>query len=109
VIIFDRLLMGGLRFVLDKVATAADAELSDPDRLREELLAAQMRRELGEIDDEELARVEQDIFARLRELRPKEPLGGGVRVAGAEINVDLGETDGPGAGPETPAEAARAE
>jgi len=95
VIIFDRLLVGGLRFVLEQVGAAADAQLSNPDRLREELLAAQMRRELGDIDDAELARVEEEVFARLRELRPQGPPGGAARVIGAEIDVDLGETDQP--------------
>ncbi len=67
-IVVDSLLIGGLRFVFDKVAQAVDAELSDPDRLREELLAAQMRFELGEIDEAELGRIETDVMARLREL-----------------------------------------
>jgi hypothetical protein len=36
-------LIGGIRFVLEKVAAAAEQELYDEGRLREELLAAQMR------------------------------------------------------------------
>ncbi len=48
-IIIDKLLVGGVRFVLDKVARAAEEEMNDSDRLREELLAAQMRVELGEM------------------------------------------------------------
>ena len=50
VIILDTLLVGGLRFVLGKIAAAVDAELTDDTVWREELLAAQMRLELGEID-----------------------------------------------------------
>ncbi|HEX2164930.1 MAG TPA: gas vesicle protein GvpG, partial [Thermoanaerobaculia bacterium] len=68
-IVLDRLLVGGLAFVLDKVAQAVDSELDDPERLREELLAAQMRFELGEIGEDELAAFERDVMARLRELR----------------------------------------
>ena len=49
-IVLDRMLVGGIKFVLGKVAAAVDAELNDDSRLREELLAAQMRLELGEID-----------------------------------------------------------
>ena len=46
-------LIGGLRFVLDKVATVVDTELNDDTALREQLLAAQMRVELGEMSQEE--------------------------------------------------------
>ena len=63
-IVVDSLLLGGLRFVLDKVATAVDAELNDEGRLREELLALQMRYELGEVGDEEYAATERDLLAR---------------------------------------------
>lgn len=69
--ILDSLLVGGLRFVLDKVLVAAEAELNDDEALREQLLAAQMRLELGEITDEEFAAVEADILARLREIRER--------------------------------------
>src|SRR4028118_883231 len=68
-IIVDSLLVGGLRFILDKVATAVDAEMNDEGRLKEELLAAQMQYELGEIDDDEMAGIESSILARLREIR----------------------------------------
>ena len=67
--ILDTALIGGLRFVLDKIAAAADSELNDASRLREELLAAQMRVELGEITEGEFARLEADILVRLREIR----------------------------------------
>jgi hypothetical protein len=69
VIILDRLLIGGIGFVLDKLAAAADQELYDEDGLREELLGAQMRFELGEIDEAEFAALENDLLARLREVR----------------------------------------
>ena len=54
--ILDSMLIGSLRFVLDKIAAAAEAELSDDSVLREQLLEAQMRLELGEISEEEFAR-----------------------------------------------------
>ena len=41
--ILDSLLIGGMRFVLDKVAAAVDTEMNDDTALREQLLAAQMR------------------------------------------------------------------
>ena len=53
--ILDSLLIGSLRFVLDKIVAAAEAEAEDDTSLREQLLEAQMRLELGEISDEEFA------------------------------------------------------
>ena len=61
--ILDTLLIGILRFVLDKVVAAAEAEMQDDTALREQLLEAQMRLELGEISDEEFAEIEQDVLA----------------------------------------------
>ena len=71
-IILDSLLIGGLRFVFDKIATAVDNEMNDEGSLKEELLAAQMRYELGEISDEDFALFEDDVLARLREIRERE-------------------------------------
>jgi hypothetical protein len=67
--ILDTVLIGGLRFVFDKIATAVDTELNDDTALREQLLAAQMRVELGEMTEEEFAAIEEDVLARLREIR----------------------------------------
>jgi hypothetical protein len=90
VIILDTLLVGGLRFVLDKIAQAVDAEMNDAERLREELLAAQMQLELGELSQEEFARIERAVLARLRELRDETGQGGprpGARVTGVEARA----------------------
>ena len=62
-IVLDRLLIGGIRFVLDKVASAVDSEMNDEGALREQLLAAQMRLELGEIEEAEFAEIEADVLA----------------------------------------------
>ena len=70
-IILDTLLIGGIRFVLDKVAAAVETELNDDNALREQLLAAQMRVELGEMSDAEFAALEADILGRLREIRDR--------------------------------------
>ena len=67
--ILDSLLIGSLRFVLDKVVAAAEAETQDDSALREQLLEAQMRLELGEITDEEFAEIERDVLARIREIK----------------------------------------
>ena len=75
-ILIDSLLVGGLRFVLDKIARAVDHELDDAGRLREELLEAQMRLELGEISEEDYVALEAALLARLREIRAREEAGG---------------------------------
>jgi Gas vesicle protein G len=67
--IIDDLMIGGLRFVLDKIVTATEAELKDDTALREQLLEAQMRFELGEIDEAEFVAIERDILARIREMK----------------------------------------
>jgi hypothetical protein len=69
VIVVDRMLVGGLRFVLDKLASAVAAELDDETVLRERLLQAQMQLELGEIEDQEFREIERTVLARIRELR----------------------------------------
>lgn len=71
-LIVDKMIIGGVKFVLGKVAAAVDAELNDDSHLREELLAAQMRLELGELSPEEFAAFEQGILLRLREIRERQ-------------------------------------
>jgi hypothetical protein len=71
--LLDSLLIDGLRFVLDKVAAAAESESHDDTALREQLLEAQMQLELGEISDAEFAEIERDVLARLREMRGERP------------------------------------
>jgi Gas vesicle protein G len=93
VFILDTLLIGGLRFVLDKVAAVADAELNDETALREQLLAAQMRAELGEMSQDELAALEEDILIRLREIRERQQgdaagSEGDFRVTGVEATFE---------------------
>jgi len=92
VLIIDRMLVGGIKFVLGKVAAAVDAELNDDSHLREELLAAQMRLELGEITPEEFAAFEADVLARLREIRERQrgggaPAPGEMKVTGVEATA----------------------
>ena len=90
-IILDTLLVGGIKFVLRKIVDAVEAQLNDDSVLHEELLAAQMRLELGEITEEEFAVVEADILARLREIRERqrgvdaEP--GEMRITGIEATT----------------------
>jgi hypothetical protein len=89
VFILDSLLIGGLRFVLDKVVAAAEAEMNDDTALRDQLLEAQMRLELGEISEEEFAGIEKDVLAAIREI--KRPQQGALtmspkdRITGVDI------------------------
>lgn len=96
-IIIDTLLIGGIKFVLNKIAAAVDSELNDDGAVREELLAAQMRLELGEISDKEFAALEADLLARLREIRERQlgPTGaaGEMRITGIEARFDDGSGD----------------
>ena len=87
--ILDSLLIGSLRFVLDKIVAAAEAESQDDTSLREQLLEAQMRLELGEISDEEFADIERDVLAAIRDI--KRPQQGAIsmtpddKITGVEV------------------------
>ena len=96
-LIIDTLLIGGIRFVLDKVAAAVETEMNDDTALREQLLAAQMRVELGELSEAEFAVFEADILARLREIRDRRQGSGPAalspsdyRIAGIEASFEGG-------------------
>jgi hypothetical protein len=69
VFILDSLLIGSLRFVLDKIVAAAEAEAEDDSSLRQQLLEVQMQLELGEISEGEFAKIERDILRRIREIK----------------------------------------
>jgi hypothetical protein len=86
-ILIDTFLIGGLRFVLDKIAAAVDTELNDDTALREQLLAAQMRLELGEISREEFEQLEADVLARLREIRERRQGGEAATLSPSEYKV----------------------
>jgi hypothetical protein len=96
-LLIDSLLFGGIRFVLDKLAAAVDRELNDDAALREQLLAAQMRLELGELSEKEFRELESDILARLREIRERRQGTGPAalspndyKVTGIEASVESG-------------------
>lgn len=99
-LIIDSLLIGGIRFVLDKLAAAVETELNDDTALREQLLAAQMRLELGELTQEEFAALEADILARLREIRERRQGSGPAtlspqdyEITGIEVTFEGGHQD----------------
>ncbi len=86
--ILDTVLIGGIRFVLGKIAAAADEELNDDAALREQLLNAQMQVELGEMSERDFAALEKAILARLRDIRERREGGpretGDFKVTGVE-------------------------
>jgi hypothetical protein len=86
VFILDTMLIGGLRFVFGKIAAAVDAELNDDTALREQLLAAQMRLELGEITDDDFAATEAAVLEQLREVRERRQ-GGDAALSPQEYKI----------------------
>jgi hypothetical protein len=105
VIILDTLLLGGIKFVLGKIAAAVDAELNDDTALKEELLEAQMRLEMGELSEEEFARIEREVLDAIRVVRERMSASGDesgeLRITGIEattwsdeIEDEAGPTDG---------------
>lgn len=97
-IILDTLLLGGIKFVLGKIAAAVDAELSDDTALKEELLEAQMRLEMGELSEEEFTRIEREILDAIRVVRERmrgsEDETGELRITGIEATTWSDESEG---------------
>ena len=91
--ILDSLMISGLRWVMNTVVTAAEAEMNDDTALREQLLDAEMRREMGEISDEEFEELEADLLARIREIKERRDGGSGPLSMGAQpIETTAGST-----------------
>ena|SRR5436853_2263608 len=91
--LLDSLLVGGIRFVLDKLATVAEQELNDPERQHERLLEAQLQLENGDIDEAAFKEIEADVFERIRDMKARTHASPTVvdedhRVAGVEIHVN---------------------
>jgi len=107
VLIVDSLIVSGVKFVLTRLAEAVEAEMYDESALREELLAAQMKLELGEIAEAEFEAIEEQVLAGMREVRarqkaatvgePREGNGEGGRrfaIESVEANLDRNEEVG---------------
>ena len=101
-IILDTLLIGGIKFVLGKLVAAVDAELNDDSVYREELLAAQMKLELGEITDEEFAETERVLLEAIREVRERRTDAqedpGELKITGIDATLWTEQDDGDDAG-----------
>lgn len=101
-IILDTLLVGGIKFVLGKLVAAVEAEMNDDSAYREELLAAQMKLELGEITEEEFAEVERQLLEAIRAVRERRTGAqedpGELTITGIEASVWTEEDGGDDAG-----------
>jgi hypothetical protein len=90
-LIVDRMIVGGIKFVLTKILAAVDEEMNDETRLKEELLAAQMKLELGEISDDDFRQLEAALLQRIREIREARGEDAGIstdhKVTGVEIDT----------------------
>jgi hypothetical protein len=77
----------GTRWTLDKVDRVVREELTDDTPIKEDLMALQLKLEMGEIDDAEYVRREAELMQRFREVREwrekfgMSTSGGPVRVA----------------------------
>jgi len=89
--LLDSLMIDGISWVLKTVTTAAEAEMNDDTALREQLLAAEMQRELGEITDEEFADIERDLLTRIREIKERSEGGSGPLEFGAGTPIETDE------------------
>jgi Gas vesicle protein G len=83
--ILDSMLIGSLRFVLDKILAAAEAEANDDTSLREQLLEGQMRLELGEISEKQFRKTEREILARIRQI--KRSRSGALTMTSPDVKI----------------------
>jgi hypothetical protein len=102
-LIVDSLIISGVKFVLTRLVEAVQAEMYDETALREELLAAQMKVELGEITEADFALIEEQVLEGLREVRERkkeassqaqeQPTGEGRKftIESVEANLDRNE------------------
>ena len=86
-LIIDSLIISGVRFVLDKVAAAVETEMNDDTVLRERLLEAQMQVELGEMTQEEFDVFEEDVLARIREIKERQRGGESAVISPKDMKV----------------------
>jgi hypothetical protein len=92
VFLFDSMMVGGLRWVLKSVGEAAMAELNDDKALRAALLDAGVRLELGEICEDEFAQIEEELLARISEIRSRrETATGPIEMTGSVEACTVGD------------------
>ncbi len=80
--LLDSLLIDSISWAIKTAVTAAEAEMNDDTALREQLLAAEMQREMGEITDDDFAEIERDLLGRIREIKERREGGSGPLAFG---------------------------
>jgi hypothetical protein len=80
--LLDSLMINGISWAIKTAVTAAEAEMNDDTALREQLLAAEMQREMGEITDDDFAEIERDLLGRIREIKERREGGSGPLAFG---------------------------
>jgi hypothetical protein len=61
-------------WIIRTIAERAESELYDEGKIRKDLAESEMRSELGEIDEDDYERLEEELMARLRESRKRRGL-----------------------------------
>jgi hypothetical protein len=89
--ILDSLMISGIRWVLETALTAAEAEMNDDSVLREQLLEAEMRREMGEISDAEFRDIEADLLGRIRDIKTRREGAGPIAFGAQPLEASDGE------------------
>ena len=82
--LLDSLMISGIQWAIETVITAAETEMNDDSALREQLLEAEMRREMGEIGDDEYVEIEADLLSRIREIKGRREGHGPLGAGGAQ-------------------------
>ena len=89
--ILDSLMINGIAWTMRTVVTAAEAEMNDDTALREQLLAAAMQREAGEITEDDFVETERDLLARIREIKERREGGSGPLAFGEGEPIETDE------------------
>ncbi len=69
--------VSGFEFILNTLKDAAERELYDEGRLRDELLLLNLRLDEGELTEQQFKEREQEIIARMRAARERRQQTGG--------------------------------
>src|SRR4051812_32307210 len=89
--LLDSLMIDGIWWAMKTVVTAAEAEMNDDTALREQLLSAEMQREMGEITDEDFKEIEHELLARMREIKERREGGSGPLAFGEGEPIETTE------------------
>src|SRR5215212_9654448 len=89
--LLDSLMISGIKWALETVVTAAEAEMNDDSALRDRLLEAEMQREMGEISDDEFVEIEADLLQAIREIKERRDGGAGAFAFGGSQPMETGQ------------------